>query len=98
MTGAQLAYSVAPSTGHDLAGHYECAKRIPAILEALQQNKLTADSQPQKVGSMPPSHLQPQELPHMHTPRAAALQTVHNHIQMACLLSASVLTQTVTCR
>lgn len=49
MAGSQLAYSVAPSTGHDLAGHYECAQRIPAILEALQQNKLTADSQPQKV-------------------------------------------------
>ncbi len=49
MAGAQLAYSVAPSAGHDLAGHYECAKRIPAILEALQHNKLTAESQPQKV-------------------------------------------------
>ena len=49
MAAAQVAYSVAPSAGHDLAGHYECAKRIPAILEALQQNALTADAQPRKV-------------------------------------------------
>ena len=49
MAGAQLAYSIAPSAGHDLAGHNECAKRIPAILDALQENRLTADAQPQKV-------------------------------------------------
>ena len=49
MAAAQVAYSVAPSAGHDLAGHYECAKRIPAILEALQQNELTSDAQPHKV-------------------------------------------------
>ena len=50
MSAVQLAYSVAASPGHDLFGHYECAKRIPAILEALQQNGLTADTRPQKVG------------------------------------------------
>lgn len=49
MAGGQLAYSVVPSLGHDLAGHYECAKRIPAIVEALQKKRLTADAQPQKV-------------------------------------------------
>ncbi len=49
MSAVQLAYSVAASPGHDLSGHYECARRIPAILEALQQNGLTADTQPQKV-------------------------------------------------
>ncbi len=49
MAGGQLAYSVVPSLGHDLAGHYENAKRVPAILEALQQKRLTAAAQPQKV-------------------------------------------------
>ena len=49
MAGGQLAYSVVPSLGHDLAGHYECAKRIPAIVEALKQKRLTADTQPQRV-------------------------------------------------
>ncbi len=51
MAGGQLAYSVVPSLGHDLAGHYENAKRVPAILEALQQKRLTAAAQPQKVRS-----------------------------------------------
>ena len=49
MVASQLAYSVSASAGHDLAGHFECAKRIPVVLEALQQNQLTAEAQPQKV-------------------------------------------------
>lgn len=51
MSQVQLAYSVAASPGHDLDGHYECARRIPAILEALQEANLTADAQPEKVVS-----------------------------------------------
>ena len=49
MASAQVAFSVAASPGHDLAGHYECAKRIPAIMEALQQARLTPDAQPETV-------------------------------------------------
>ena len=49
MASTQVAFSVAASPGHDLAGHYECANRIPAIMEALQQARLTPDAQPQKV-------------------------------------------------
>ena len=49
MAGDRLAYSVVPSPGHDVAGHYENAKRVPAILEVLQQKRLTAAAQPQKV-------------------------------------------------
>lgn len=49
MSQAQLAYTVAASPGHDLEGHYENSRRIPAILDALKAHQLTADAQSQKV-------------------------------------------------
>jgi hypothetical protein len=49
MSQVQLAYTVAASPGHDLEGHYENPRRIPAILDALKARQMTADAQPQKV-------------------------------------------------
>ena len=78
MAGAQLAYSVAPSAEHDLADHYECAKRIPAILEALQRNSLTADAQPHKVRTHEldtPAQVYDSE--QIHLPWATGLHCLH---------------------
>jgi hypothetical protein len=35
-----------------VAGHPECAARVPAILEALEVGGLTAEARPQQVGTV----------------------------------------------
>ncbi|CAK0785473.1 hypothetical protein CVIRNUC_008682 [Coccomyxa viridis] len=73
MASAQVAFAVAASSGHDLAGHYECAKRIPAIMEALEQARLTPDAQPQKI----------MEILGARTASKAELEAVHSPAHIA---------------
>jgi hypothetical protein len=40
-----------------VAGHPECAARVPAILEALQAGGLTAEARPQQVGDVLSCHM-----------------------------------------